>query len=255
VLSIIAASDIAPPDGVCLLLRPALCPAELQRGSEKLSGLISGWQREHPLMRFVDPRDLAVKSATPLILGAKAQSLLEVDGQSVLAICERPGGAAVVLGFALTDSNWSLRLSYPIFLRNLVSLALRESAQRASFQLVPGVPRRLAVRRQGAVSLIDPAGERRSLVPRDGQVFVSAISKTGLYRLEQEGAEPRWLAANLLDEAESELAPRKRLDLGQRSTAAAEQGAAKRRLELGRAVLALILGLALIEYAAWRFRW
>lgn len=247
------AQSIAAADVVVLNRTP---PVELPPGNYLLLGTTASnlplavdgvvpspqvlrWSRSHPVMRYVDLRDVVI-----------AQTLaLRTSGGEVLAEGEVPiiwaysagGIRAVVVGFALHESDLPLQIAFPIFLSNAVSwLNGAGLAYEAGQALaVPAGPHSEAV-------LVAPDGSRTVLPAQGGQFVVPVLQRVGIYAV-QFGGRTRRVAVNPAS-SESDITPAPPA-AGGASQVPAER--ARRPIDLAPALLLGAIGVLLVEWSLW----
>ena len=167
--------------------------------------------RTHPLMRFVDMNGLNIAKSANQKLAGWAETLAETDSGTVIADGEHGGLRMVSVGFSLSDTDWPLRVSFPIFLTNAVDWLTAGSA------MGPSSPDTQA---GAAASLTVPSGlenvtvtlpdGRRSMLatPNDGGTVVfDDTNQVGAYRIQGAKDYDEPLAVNLLNPTESNLTP------------------------------------------------
>lgn len=237
-----------------LIIAPPRLPESsgLSLGEACGPGVVSSWDREHPALRFAELEAVALRRARGLILREGARSMIEIDGRSVAASPRLSGERALVLSFSLEDTSWPLKLSFPVFMRNAVGfLAGPDASTGHPLSLRPGARFEARLRAGERGRLILPGGEALSLTARGRRAETTRTRRAGVYRLTR-GERVSWMAVNICDEAESDIAPRPKLSVGRR---AFEPQAQDLRRELWWGVALLALVLVLLEYAAWLGRW
>jgi len=136
---------------------------------------IATWDRQDPVLRFVDLSDvridraleLAVDSGRVLVAGA-TPLVWEYTGRGVRAL---------VLGFALEDSDLPKHAAFPILVRNMLawlSVAVDHVAVGDEVQVPAGAER--------AGSLTDPLGRHVDVRATDGAFVLPPFARAGLYR-------------------------------------------------------------------------
>ena len=97
------------------------------------SPAVSGWDPDHPLMRFVSLEDLRIERAVRL--GARPGEAGTADVDVVIGTTELPLLIAteaprkvIRAAFALEDSNFPLQPAFPIFLSNVLSWMMDEQS-------------------------------------------------------------------------------------------------------------------------------
>ena len=198
--------------------------------AEPVSGpSVRGWQSRHPVMRGLQALDeVDVSEAYRLPeLPPRTQRLIEgTQNLVLLAALPRQAFTDLVLSFPImTDdnkwnTNWPLKVSFPLFLRNVVmSLGnVRDAATEDAIK-----PGQVKVLRLGAVPeirLTKPDGEALTLA-RGGRpdYLVTQTDQVGVYVARWadaagKGEQSRRFAVNLFDPLESDLAVVKEVKIG-----------------------------------------
>ena len=81
------------------------------------------WQRQHPLLQFVDLTDLNIEEALALQPQAGRQSLVDGTGTALLSLIDETQLRLVTLGFDLMRSDLPLRVAFPVFMQQPAALA------------------------------------------------------------------------------------------------------------------------------------
>jgi hypothetical protein len=207
----------------------------------------------HPLMQLVEMSDVLIAEAKPVLPPKPHRVLIESTAGTLLAIAPREAFEDVVLGLEWVGSdsigtNWPVRLSFPVFVMNLLEYFGPSREQRAVENVRPGAVVALPVEAEtDRVTVTNPAGERTELVrDRRDQLHYSLTDQVGIYRVD-DGPRQRQFAVNLLDSAESDIRPRpeKSIQLGYTKVAAEQKWQPGRRevwkwLVLGALVLVVV---------------
>jgi von Willebrand factor type A domain/Aerotolerance regulator N-terminal len=187
---------------------------------------------KHPLMQNLTALDeIAFTEAFRFELGPaknpgvppRTPRLLETDKETaVLFALSRRSFTDLVLAFPLVNARgewtttWNLKLSFPVFLRNVLYQLGNVSDASSEETAPPGEVK--VVRPDGAVKEVlvkspgDPAG---SLVHRNaqGHFVFQDTEQLGIYTAKWDGGEQAF-AVNLLDPQESDIEPREVVHLG-----------------------------------------
>jgi hypothetical protein len=148
--------------------------------------------------------------------------LLETDRETaVLFVLPRSSYQDLVLTFPLVNdrgewaTTWNLKLSFPVFLRNVLYGLGNVSDVAAEENVQPGEPR--VLRPDVAVNRLvvtKPGGATRAVRRSAGAEFnFQDTDRVGVYRADWEGG-GRGFAVNLLDVQESNTQPRDEIRLG-----------------------------------------
>jgi hypothetical protein len=212
------------------------------------------WQRDHPILRHLSLSKLYAARMLKLDVPAEAQTLVDGMKGPMIVMDHEDHTTNLVVAFDLLDSNWPLKISFPIFLHNsLQYLALgSEMNVRPSYEpgATPRIPRanldRLAPGLK-SIRINGPLGSKEVTIPPTGDFVLPALDRVGLYTTDPPIPQYEQIAVNLLDDNESNLLP---LDTppGDVGTALAAAGG-KSRLELWWWLIACAaLPLLLIEW-------
>ena len=182
----------------------------IQAGAPVERPPVLDWDRRHPVARGIDFSGISIKESPRLTLSGFAAPIVESSEFPLIFAWERGRTKAVVVPFSILDSNWPLRLSFPLFVMNALNW-LRESSRVVQ---QPGEPLRLRLgENEREVEVAGPDGKREKLGGEPGRdVVYGATQRCGLYTVTR-GAESRPVALNLLDPAESRGMPAKELKL------------------------------------------
>jgi hypothetical protein len=202
-------------------------------------------------MRYVDPSSLAVRTARQIELGQSGVSLMELDGRAVMASFVDRDLEHLLLGFDLQNSNWPMRLSFPIFLRNLVTYALAQGRSGHPYQIRIGdsLPVRLPRSKKG-VFVIEPDGTKTLLDIREGLAYYTGSKRVGLYQLLQPDAKS-WFAVNLFDRRESNIKAQDRLKIGRRFHETKDESVQR---QIFHPFLLFALLVLIAEFTVWKYR-
>ena len=197
---------------------------------------VRGWDARHPAtqgLRALDEIDVAEAFALPE-LPPRTRRLLEGDGNLVLlAAIPRGAYTDLVLTFPLMtadgrwNTNWPLKLSFPLFLRNvLVSLGnVRDAGAEEAVR--PGQVKPIRAGGATEIRVTKPDGSAFSLArgPR-AEFAVTGTDQLGVYsvRWTDPGGEDggRRFAVNVFDSLESDIAPVAAVTVGAQTVAAGE---------------------------------
>ncbi len=168
--------------------------------------------RTHPVMRFVDLEGLHLRTALHTQTQAWGQSLADGDSGPLIAAGEHGGVRAVSVSFTLSDSDWPLRVSFPIFLTNTVRWLTAAGGLGASQPETStgGVASLGVPAGQTSLSITRPDGTKTAInaPPAGGVALVEDTREAGVYHA-QIGSADYLFAVNLDSADESRLAAQK----------------------------------------------
>ena len=196
---------------------------------------VRGWQSRHPVMRGLQALDeVDVSEAYRLPeLPARTQRLIEgTQNLVLLAAVPRQAFTDLVMSFPLmTDdnkwnTNWPLKVSFPLFLRNVVMALgnVRDAATEDA--LKPGQVKVLRLGSVPEVRLTKPDGDTLTLTRGSRPDYlVTQTEQLGVHVVRWadpagKGEQSRRFAVNLFDPLESDLAVLKEVKIGNATIAA-----------------------------------
>jgi hypothetical protein len=219
----------------------------------------------HPLMQWVELGDVALLEGTPLGVPAGGTVLVDSDAGPMLAIAPREAFEDAVLGFVLIDevagaggkteryigTNWPVRLSFPVFVRNLFDYLGGGRRALGSEGVQPGKPVALEnptprtpmrVRTPGGGS-VDVAADK------SGRASFTGANELGVYTASSGGKTFQQFAVNLFDPNESDIRPdpAQKLKIGYVEVEGSSGWEGARR-ELWKTLLLLGLVVLLVEW-------
>jgi hypothetical protein len=209
-----------PPEGPCYL---ANVGAVLERPA------LTSWTENDARFRFLTLDGVEIARARRIDGESPSNALVRTREAAVVADVSVPGRTGTLIGFDVGESNWPLKASFVLFVRNVVELARAHQRARASGPFRTGEPLRVRVP-DGVerAELERPGGEREELQARSGSLIVPNVHDAGFYFVSWSGeqAGSALLAANLTSTAESDLRERALPEILGASAAAAGAGIA-----------------------------
>ncbi len=91
-----------------------------------------GWKEKHPILRDLDMKEIYAAEMTPLRITAGAEWLVDSTIGPMMAVGESGGYRLLVIGFALGESNWPTRKSFPVFMHQAISYLLTGAVENAA---------------------------------------------------------------------------------------------------------------------------
>jgi hypothetical protein len=168
-------------------------------------------------------------------------------------VLDREGRSThLIVGFDILQSNWPLKLSFPIYMyQALQYLALgsemdvREAFPPGATPVIPlGDVKRVAPDRK-EFHIKGPNGTQTVRIPEAGELVLPALDRVGLYTLDIPVPGYDRMAVNLLDSNESNLVP---VDRPPGDIGTEIKSSGRSRVELWWWLSALAVPLLLIEW-------
>jgi Ca-activated chloride channel family protein len=252
-------TDTLPSGNLWLVGPPAFPPlgGELEGGKIFTNTAITNIVSDDPLLRYVDLDSVHVLQARAVEPPPGARVLIEAEGGPLLLVAEWPEGRLAVLTFDLHDSDLPLQIAFPILTANLVDWLLPRGGARFPDTIHPGDPVPLPLDPEvTGIRVTAPDATRHDFRIGEEAPDFTATDQLGVYLVEQLGRSGDALqaavfAVNLFDEAESDIAPREVVRVGQVEVTAAAQEAEGRR-EFWPWLAGATLGVLVIEWWAYQ---
>lgn len=207
------------------------------------------WRASHPLLRYSGFDNVQVAESLAAKAPTWAVSLLD-SPQAPLILAGELGRQRIIwIGFDVLESNWPLRISFPIFIANAVEWLNPANARGGQLLVKAGDAFRFALaepEKEAQVTLPDGRTRKLHLDANANEVVFAETYRQGIYRLAV-GTNETTFCVDLLDPAESNIKPRAELQLGKYSRITATT---RRRtnMELWRSITGLGVLVLLFEW-------
>jgi hypothetical protein len=208
-------------DGVCpraaggvhlLVLNPKPGPCRtLNVGDALEQPLVVGWADSDPRMRFLNLDGVQVLRAHRLRTDSPRDELIRTRQGAIAADASLPGQVATIVGFDVGESNWPLKASFVLFVRNIMEQAREQRARGVVGSAQTGDAVRVRVPIDVTeVAVETPRGERRRGTAHGALAVLPEAADAGFYFVTWQGNHPGsvLLPANLGSETESDVTPR-----------------------------------------------
>lgn len=172
--------------------------------------VVTSWERTDARLRFITLDGVAIAKASALDPPTNQSLLVKGREGALIADISSAGRTGTLVGFDVGESNWPLRASFVLFVRNISELARAHRQSRVLGPARTGAPLRLRVP-VGAtkLTLTEPNGHESELEARGGVAIVPAPDQPGFYLVTYGGPRPgsALSVVNLTSEQESDLRP------------------------------------------------
>ncbi|WP_437851229.1 vWA domain-containing protein [Sorangium sp. So ce363] len=256
------APSVAPGSGSLLYLNPTGTSVPFEVGKEVLDddpNYRLGFDEldaKHPLLRYTALSDVNVARAHVLkgnkedrVVGRSYKGPLLLEGR-------RSGVKFVALGFDVRESDFPLRIAWPLFLLNAINNFVEEDTSYISSFRTGSVWHIPASSSAEVASLEQPDGTTRAVPIQEGRaVFLGQHAGFYTLRVGAAGAqEESMFAANLSAPEESAIAPAVELKVDGRGAGAVSEFKIGVRRELWVYLLAAVLLVTAIEWFTYHRR-
>jgi hypothetical protein len=210
--ALVVVSDACPAelpgdDFVILNPPPGPCHGAVV-GSALEAPVVTSWDRGDPRLRFITLDGISLAKARAIDPASPQSSLVQSREGTLIADVSEAGRSGTLVGFDVGESNWPLRASFVLFVRNIAEIARNHRQSRVIGPARSGSPLRVRVPSAlSQVSLTDPSGAESVLEARSGVAIVPHPDQPGFYLVSYTGPRPGVALAvvNLTSEAESDL--------------------------------------------------
>jgi len=249
-------APIAWPDGGAMFLGALPPVAGFVKGEKALEfPQVVDWDISHPVMRYVNFGNVTVAKSQQWTVPKTARAVVEGSGGPLITAYETDRIRVVGVSFDGFSSDWALRPSFPLFLRNAVpwladaSPRRRPASQRTGEPIVipPGLGSKTA-------DLLKPNGQLEKAIElsEERTVFVRGTETSGVYKLTYKPelateAEERLYAVNLASRTESDNAARGVVKIGDTSLTSTPSAVEAKR-EIWKDLVLIACGLLLLEW-------
>lgn len=250
------APNLAAKHGAALYLNPPAEGAPVGYAKDKaIEGFgFDTWDKKSPLLAFIAPENIQV---------ATGHALKPEEGDSVVGASElgpilvsgsRDGKRFVALGFDPRNSDFVLRVAWPLFLLNTINTFAEEDSRYLSSFRTGEVWHIPAPSGLDLARLNTPSGIQQRVPVKNGFAVVFGES-TGFYELlGNDGQVVHAFAANLSDLEESRLTPAPSLALGQTAAGPVGGFSAGARQEIWMMLIIAVMALSLLEWFSYHRR-
>ncbi len=210
---------------------------------------IVDWKASHPLLRYAPLDNVGIAQSYAAPVPPWAISLVDSPKAPLILAGELGRQRIIWIGFDVLESNWPMRVSFAIFFVNAVDWLNPANAQNSQLLVKAGDAFRLALphpEKSAQVTL--PGGTTRTfrLDEKANEFVFGETFKEGVYRLHI-GTNDTAFCVNLLDAAESKIAPRDELQLG-RYTKVTATTMQRANMEVWRTIAWIGMAVLLVEW-------
>jgi hypothetical protein len=183
--------------------------------------------KKHPIMQLLELGDVIILEGTPLTPPQGAAVLVDSHVGPMMAIAPREGFEDLVMGFELVGAdhigtNWPVRLSFPVFILNMLSYFSGNQDVVSTGNVRPGGSITLHSEQPGdTIAITTPTGQKVQ-VKRGGfnTYRFSQTDELGVYDVAEKDQVTQRFSVNLFDSSESNLNPVDTVEIGYEKTAA-----------------------------------
>jgi len=199
---------------------------------------------KHPLTEGLNLAELQVRLAMPLRDGGPGVPLARIAQGSLIYALEQDKRRLVYFGFDFLQSDLPLRVAFPILFHNIFEWFQPQRLEFPGQSGRAGTPIKITTTQSESETAITmPSGKTETLLGTSGSLVFADTFEAGFYRYKN-GQREGEFAVNLLDEEESQIAPRLNAIASTQKNAAAVRG------EGGLSLWPILLGAVILLLGA-----
>ncbi|HMR05815.1 MAG TPA: VWA domain-containing protein, partial [Polyangiaceae bacterium] len=206
------ACPAALPGGDLLVLNPKAGRCRTATITTTLKGPpITSWATSDPRLRFLTLDGVEIATANKIEVEGPTDALVRTRDGAIISDISLPGRTGTLVAFDVGESNWPLKASFVLFMRNIVELARTHRARGITGPARTGQPLRVRVPPDvSQVKVTHPDEKESEVLARLGLAVVPEARRAGFYFASWEGTRPGsvLVAANLVSAAESDIRER-----------------------------------------------
>lgn len=207
------------------------------------------WDETDPVLRYVALEYVFASKTVTFETPRESEVLVEGAKGPLLSRFSKDSSQFLIVGFAVEETTWWSKPSFPIFAYNAMSYLGGVGLASSIEPVRPGDPLRFALKAGVSNSTLErPDGKRLSVAADDtGAVRYAGANLVGVYSIEN-GVEGRdRIAVNLESAAEGDIRPRGEVTVGQMRVTASE-GIHSATPEIWRWFVGAALAIAVLEW-------
>lgn len=223
--------------------------------------------RAHPLLQLVEFGNVTIAEGYPVKPPQGGSILIDADIGPLLAIAPREGFEDAVLGFAIIatskdgkkqfHTDWYKRLSFPVFLKNVLEYLGGNAGAPSLPSIQPGTPMILRPQSPVPTITVETPSKQKADLGREGQgnfIFTNT-NELGVYNVVEGTAQQtsQRFTVNLFSSRESDLHPTEKITLGY-EVVAGTSGVERARKEFWKWLLIGGLGVLIFEWYVYNRR-
>ncbi len=172
------------------------------------------WKRDHPILHELAMSKLYVAEAAKLVVPDDVQVLLDGLKGPLIVLDREKTGTHLVIAFDVLQSNWPLKVSFPMFLQNAMEYLAVGSDMDVRHSYQPGetpvISRSNLQKLDPSLTSIQLNGPSLAVdvpIPATGDLRSPPLERIGIYSTKPAIPQFEQIAVNLLDPNQSNLMP------------------------------------------------
>jgi hypothetical protein len=229
---------------------------DVNDGGELTNQVVIDWRSRHPVLNYVNLSSLFAAKCRKLVLPRDAEVLAEFSQTPAIAFLRRGGNVFLLVDFDVLESNWPFETSFVLFCYNAITYLSSEVSTGGQTELLPQQPiviEGLSPMVTGSVSGPGFSSKPVEATPA-GSFHLAETDKTGLYSLDFTGEPKKIYAVNLLNAAESDIAPKQKIQFSGKAVVSQGASLGRTNLALWPILIALVLAVVFLEWFVYNLK-
>ncbi len=236
------------PRGGYLLVNTPAAQGPATAGAKVARPTIVDFAKNHPASAYVDFTGLRIASAQLLKPKPWAVPIVEAEGGAIATAGSDAGRRFVQLSFDLLESDFPLRVGFPIFVANCLDWLAPTAQTGAGDSIRTGQAMYIDVPPDvKTLTVTSPDGSKRSLKVTQTPVVFDDTERSGIYKIQGAGID-REFACNLASPTESGSIPKDVLAVGGKKFSSTGKGVQTNREYYWTALLVVLAVLSFEWY-------
>lgn len=203
-----------------LLMISSTCKGFIDANGAEENPVITDMKIGHPLTRFINLDNVQIGRTLKTKTPKWAVPIVESASGPLIFAGQEGSQKVIWVGFSILESNWPLRVSFPIFISNALQWLDPAADQDRTLQIRTGEPAHLPFRKYvKEYEVKTPQGKKLTLElpPKAHEAVVTQTDQVGTYEVKI-GEQQIRFCANLLNTQETLNQPREAITLGKYQT-------------------------------------
>ena len=240
----------AAPRGRYLIFGRPPAAADVAAPRELENQVIVDWRPRHPVLQHVSLLNLFAAKCYEMSLPRDAEVLAQFNETTAIAMVRRSGSVFLLAGFDVLETNWPFEPGFVLFCYNATAFLGTQAGQNQASRLRVGEPIIVEGLSPDTVGKISGPGLATNQVKAGsgGVIRFPGSERVGVYTLETPEQPTKVFAVSMLDSHESDIGPRRQIELSGKAVEAREHAVSRANVPLWPYLVLAALVLACLEW-------
>ncbi len=187
--------------------------ADGKTAREELPNIID-YDKTHPIMKYINFENTVIAKSTYFSTPGWMQKIVEAEDSTLIYAGEKLGRRVILISFDLTESDFILKSSFPMFIYNSMIWLSDHFDKKSSSYSRTGDSIRRKVYEQDIIEVTTPESDVIEVKVFNDEFFFDNTKWVGLYTTKGADGFEDFFIANLLSEKESDITPSPFIKIG-----------------------------------------